>query len=105
VAVAQLWIVRPIYTDNMSVRYFTRPCWLVLFISALLVPLSHACGELAPSVFKSIGIAYEKGGPQDLLAIAFALLWFAGYIGMTVGVIWCLTDAFISYFRSHHKHG
>ena len=85
----------------MKIRYFMRPCWVVLIVSVLLVPLGYAGGKVTPSLFRLFGIPYSELGPEDLLVLVSALMWVAGYIGMAVASIWCLTDAIILFARSH----
>jgi hypothetical protein len=86
----------------MNAKYFIRPCWLTLFISMLLVPLAVVGMKFTPIVFRVLHIDNGKPpGPMDLVGLAFALLWIAGYIGMAVASIWCLADAIVLYFRSH----
>ena len=87
----------------MNIRYFMRPCWVVLIVSVVLVPLGYAGGKFTPSLFRLFGISYSKLGPEDLLVLLSALMWFVGNIGMAVASIWCLTDAIVLFVRSHRS--
>jgi hypothetical protein len=75
-----------------------------LLISVLSVPLAYVCGTFTPTVFRFCGIHYEKLGSQDLLCLAFALMYIAGYIGMAISAIWCLIDAILRYVHTHQPN-
>ena len=84
------FFVRPI-RDDMN---FKRPCWLTLFISLALIPVSYGCYKITPTAFRLLHIDNGKPpGPMDLIEVAFLLLMGVGCFLTVIAVIWCLFSA------------
>jgi hypothetical protein len=85
----------------MSATYFKRPCWLTLFFSVGLLPVSFIGFKLTP--FVSERLLHHHAAMLDfesLIMMGFGLLAWIGILGIGISSLWCMIDALVLYVRS-----
>ena len=85
-----------------TIQIYKRPRWIVFFVSLAMI----AVGLIGCHVFEYISqLRHEKFGDDDVLAILFFIIGFAGGFVCVISGLLIVISAILSYVHAHQpKH-